>query len=136
MVFYEHLNNMLKECDSKTELLLFGDLNVNWIDKSSRKKLKEITDKFNLTQLVIGPTRITNSLQTQIDLIFTNRPVRITKSYNLITGMSDHNITLLVRKLTSKRFDNSSNPKSFHQRIPKNQIDNFDDYKQSSVSIH
>ncbi|KAK0142318.1 putative RNA-directed DNA polymerase from transposon X-element [Merluccius polli] len=125
-LFYEQLETMLKECDNKMELLLFGDLNCNWSIKSNRKKLKEITDKYNLTQLVEGPTRITNTSQTQIDLMFTNRPERITKSYNLITGISDHNITLLVRKLTSKRFDNTTKSKSTHQRIPKNEIDNLD----------
>jgi len=51
-----------------------GDFNINWGEKTGRKKLKEITNKFNFSQLIQGSTRITNSPKTQIDLIFTNRP--------------------------------------------------------------
>ena len=80
-----------------------GDSNVNWEDKSKRKNLKMIREKFQLEQLVKGPTRIAKCSSTQIDLIFTNKPERITKSYNLITGLSDHNLTLCVRKLTKNR---------------------------------
>ncbi len=105
-IFYEHLHNILKQCDGKKELILMGDFNINWDKKTERKKLKEITNKFNLSQLIQGPTRITNSSQTQTDLIFTNRPQRVTTSHNLLTGLSDHNITLLVRKLTRKKLQN------------------------------
>ncbi len=71
-----------------------GDFNLNWEDKIM-KKFKQITDGFNLVQMVKGPTRITNSTSTQIDLIFSNRPERITQSYNMITRLSDHNIVLI-----------------------------------------
>ena len=47
-----------------------GDFNINWEDNSSRKNLKCITYKFDLSQMINGPTRITNSTKTQIDLIF------------------------------------------------------------------
>ena len=80
-----------------------GDFNINWDKKKTeRKNIEDITNKCNLTQLIQGPTRVTNSSQTQIDLIFTNRPERITASFNMLTGLSDHNITLMVRKLTRK----------------------------------
>ncbi len=68
------------------------------------KKLKNITDYFNLTQLIEQPTRITNRSETKIDLLFTNRPERITKTYNLVTGLSDHNIILFSRKLKKTSF--------------------------------
>lgn len=73
-----------------------------------------------------GPTRVTSSSQTQIDLMFTNRPERIMKTYNLLTGISDHNITLLARKLTRKRFDSRVQTKCNSQRIPKNEMNNFE----------
>ena len=88
--FYDQLAEVLKECNHNKEILLMGDFNVDWEDKSKRKKLKAVTDKFHLDQLVKGPTRIAKCSNTQIDLIFTNKPERITKSYNLITGLSDH----------------------------------------------
>lgn len=66
-----------------------GDFNIDWEDKTNRKALKQITDNFDLTQLIIEPTRITTSSQTQIDLIFSNRPERVVKSFNLSLGSQD-----------------------------------------------
>lgn len=81
-----------------------GDFNINWEDKSSRKTLKHLTDDRKLTQLKNGPTRVTNSTRTQIDLIFSNRSERIVKSFNMLTGLSDHNMILIARKLNNKCF--------------------------------
>jgi len=103
-MFYDQLRNLLKEFDKNKELILFGDFNVNWIEKSNRKKLHEIVSQFDLSQLIQGPTRVTSSSQTQIDLMFSNKPERITKSINLLTGISDHNLILVVGKLTKRRF--------------------------------
>jgi len=35
-----------------------------------------------------------------IDFAFTNTPERIRTSYNLITGLSDHNMILIVRNFS------------------------------------
>ncbi len=83
---------------------MIGDFNINWNEKSNRKKLQEIVSNFDVIQLILGPTRITSSSETQIDLIFSNKPERITKSIHLLTGLSDHNLILVVRKLTKRRF--------------------------------
>lgn len=123
--FYDQLAEVLKECNHNKELLLMGDFNVNWEDKSKRKKLKNITEKFNLEQLVKGPTRITKCSSTQIDLIFSNKPERITKSYNLVTGLSDHNLTLCARKLTKNRFRNSETKRTIRQSIPRAKQEEF-----------
>ncbi len=96
-----------------------GDFNINWEDKSTRTNLKQITDSFDLKQLISGPTRITNSTKSQIDLIFTNRPERILKSCNMLTGLSDHNMILVTRKLTKKRFSSFVKKCEFFG-IPKN----------------
>lgn len=101
-----------------------GDFNSNWEDKSSRKNLKQIADNFDLIQLISGPTRITSSNRTQIDSIFSNRPERILKTFNMVTGLSDHNLSLVARKLTNKRFRPSvRDHESF--RIPKHKQENF-----------
>ena len=112
-----------------------GDFNLNWEDKTKRKKLKAITDKYHLEQLIKGPTRIAKCSSTQLDLFFTNKRERITKSYNLITGLSDQNLTLVARKLTKKRFQNITTiprhtnflciPKN-KQAIFDNEINNMD----------
>lgn len=91
---------MLNECDLDKEAILMGDFNINWEDKRARKTLKQTMTKFDFVQLVKGPTRITPTSKTQIDLVFSNRPERITKSFNFVTGLSDHNLTLISRKLS------------------------------------
>lgn len=123
--FYDELKKVLCQCDFKKEVIVMGDFNITWEDKS-RKKLKQITDGFNLVQMIKGPTRITNSTSTQIDLVFSNRLERIVKSYNMITGLSDHNMVLISRKLTSKRFNTHFSNKEF-SGIPKNKQDDFNE---------
>lgn len=59
---------------------------------------RKITDHFDLKQMINGPTRITNSTSSQIDLIFSNRAERILKTFNMLTGLSDHNLILVARK--------------------------------------
>ncbi len=79
-VFHEKLCTVLRECTSGNFVILMGDFNINWEDKSSKKALKQITDRFDLTQLVKGPTRITSTSSTQIDLVFSNKPERVIQS--------------------------------------------------------
>ena len=83
-----------------------GDFNIIWLDKARRKKLKDIAKTYQMIQMINKPTRITSSSQTLLDLIFTNKPVRIIKTYNLITGLSDHILTLAARKPTGSRYRN------------------------------
>ena len=102
--FYEKFEKLLKECNFNKEVIIMGDFNISWGEKSSRKNFKQITDKFDLMQLINGPTRMTYSTSTQIDLICSNRPERILKPYNMVTGLFDHNLTLVARKLSNKWF--------------------------------
>ena len=90
--FYEKLDNLLKQCNFQKEVIIMGDLNINWEDKQNRKNLKRVMGGMDLTQLIHGPIRITNSASTQIDLVFSNRPERILKSFNMLRGLSDHNL--------------------------------------------
>ena len=117
--FYSTLANMLKQCKQQKEVILMGDFNLNWEDKGKRKKLKAITDKYNLQQVIKGPTRVTKRSSTMLDLIFTNKPERVTKTYNLLTALSDHNLTLVARKLTKNRFQNTTHHTEIISRIPK-----------------
>lgn len=41
-----------------SELLVFGDFNVNWFDRSSSVD-KNLFDSINLTQFITEPTRVT-----------------------------------------------------------------------------
>ena len=46
--FYDKFKEMLKQCDFKKEVIVMGDFNIHWDDNSTRKKLQQIMDGFNL----------------------------------------------------------------------------------------
>lgn len=94
--FYTLLANILKQYSTK-ELIVMGDFNLDWLNKTRRKKLKDLTNSYHMTQLMRSPTRITSSTRTLLDLIFTTKLDRIIKTFNLLTGLSDHNLTLITR---------------------------------------
>lgn len=61
------------------KFIMMGDFNINWKDNYTGKRLKQITNGFQLFQLIQGLTRITkiiitNSTKTQKDYIFSNKP--------------------------------------------------------------
>lgn len=86
-IFYDQLNDILKHFNNCNEIILFGDLNVNWLYKTKRNDLKTIAGKYDLGQIIEGPTRLTKN-ESLIDLAFTNCPDCILKTYNLVTGLS------------------------------------------------
>ncbi len=106
--FYTTFKRLLQACDSKKEVILLGDFNCNWSDKTNRKGLKQIMDGLDFMQITEGPTRITTSSQTQIDLIFSNKPGRIVKTFNFITGLSDHKYNINVQKTYKEAFPSFS----------------------------
>ena len=106
----------------KNVIIFMSNFNINWKNKTCRRKLRD----HRLFQIIQGPTRGTQSSQTQIDLVFTNRPDRIIKSSNLLTGMYDHNVTLVVRKITKKRFKNHINVQQYNKKIQKSKQSNYD----------
>lgn len=117
---------ILKELNTLgKEVTVLGDFNVNWIDKNSRKRLKEIS-LYNFEQLIKGPTRLTKTSKTQIDLVFSNKSDRIIKSFNFITGRSHHNLVLIARKLNKNRFTFRINKKEAFYKISNKDLVHFD----------
>lgn len=116
----------LFECNFKKEVILVGDFDANWKDQTNRKRLKSLTNSFDLIQLIKEPTRITNSSETCIDLVFSNKHERIQKTFNIVTGLSDHNMILFSRKLAKNRFTRPPAEKSEQLRITKGEIKNLE----------
>lgn len=110
-VFYE-LSKLMKLVAHKSEVIVLGDFNIDWFNSGKRKKLKTLMTKFDFTQIIKGATRISKSSRAQIDLIFSNKNDRILKSYNFLTGLSDHNMILVARKLSKKRLLNINKTQS------------------------
>lgn len=113
--FYEQFKILLNSCNPNKDLIFLSDTNINWDCKQSRKRLKQIMDSHNLVQLIDQLTRITKTSKTRTDLIFTNKSDRIAKTYNLLTGISDHTLILFTSKLTKKtvyRYNSAPPPSS------------------------
>lgn len=108
VTFYHNFDDLLKALNHRSENMVLGDFNINWLDKNCKQKLKTVMSKHKLHQIIKEPTRIPKTSKTLIDLIFTNKPDRMSKTYNLLTGLSDHNMILIIRKLTKKRLQRLS----------------------------
>ncbi len=78
--------------------------------------------------MIEAPTCIKRNTQTLIDYIFTNKPERIIKTCNLVTGLYDHNMILIARKLTKKRLIRfiNRNQNSFKLEIPRKKLTEFE----------
>ena len=61
----------------RNELLIIGDLNFNMLNNDScspDNRLSEYCDRFQLTNIVTVPTRITDTSSTLLDVILTTHP--------------------------------------------------------------
>jgi exonuclease III len=95
--FLIQLDSILNLLDNpKTEYILCGDLNINYIGTSNKKtQLENMLNMYNLIGTVSFPTRITNTSFTAIDNIFVNKRNNYTiKPY--INELSNHDAQLLT----------------------------------------
>ena len=87
------------------EYYIMGDFNCNMLPASfynaNTQALLNITDIYNLKQLITEPTRITPLSRALIDVIFTNLPDNFTCSGVSHIGISDHGLTYVDRKISS-----------------------------------
>lgn len=90
---------------------IVGDFNINvaaTVPTMNSTSLSRIHSTFNLTVLPTGPTRITDTSSTTIDLLITDGPQYITKAKATSAGaISDHELVYLladvkVRKQTQR----------------------------------
>lgn len=79
--FYSNPDKILKLLKYDSEIIVFGDFNINWLDKNGKQKLKVVTSKYKLQQQTKGPTRLTRTSKILIDLLFTNKPERVIRTY-------------------------------------------------------
>lgn len=78
-----------------------GDFNCNMLPSSlnnvNTQALLNITDVYNLKQLVNEPTRVTPVSSTLIDVIFTSRPDNVSCSGVSHVGTSDYSFMFFVK---------------------------------------
>ena len=97
--FLEQLDCILNRLDnSKTEYIICGDLNINFLGNNNKKiKVENLLNTYNLIGTVSFPTRITNSSHSAIDNIFVDKKNNYTIKPH-INGLSDHDAQLITIK--------------------------------------
>ena len=85
------------------EIYILGDLNINLLvqNVSIAKKLQEIMELYQLTQIINDPTRITEFTKSLLDVCITSSPEKIVSSGVIHLGISDH--SLIINKNKGKR---------------------------------
>ena len=84
----EDLNNSVERIPHEAELTILGDFNIDVAAKKGssnfylKRKLFNFADLHSLKQLIISPTRITESSGTIIDLIFVNNHRIVDSDHN------------------------------------------------------
>ena len=96
--YLSQLSDIIKSVTSK-ELLILGDINLDWNDGSS-KSLKATALKLGLNQLIKEPTRIGKTRSSLLDLILTNQPSKYAMSGVIDAAISDHAFIYATRKVT------------------------------------
>ncbi len=123
------------------EILILGDLNCNYQDKTDHKEWKDLLSSFGLRQLIKAPTRITRLFSTLNDVICSNEPQNVSSATVIPAGLSDHELIACVRKMhnmkqkpreISCRNDSKYNRASFCEDLESRNFDHI----YSAVSIN
>ena len=88
---------------SNKELIILGDLNINYLKPSNHFNVKTLLTIWGLEQLIKQATRITTDTSTLIDVILTNRQNNISSSHIIPISFSDHDLIACIRKLNSQK---------------------------------
>ena len=93
--FAEEINNATSCHD--IEVLLAGDLNIDYKKEVPRFWINTL-ERFDLSQLVKTPTRVTAKSDTLIDHIYTNKPENICEIIVPYLALSDHYPVCVTRQ--------------------------------------
>lgn len=100
----DHLNDSLSQLPIESEIVVLGDLNVDFLLKREnfgynlKQKLKILANSNDLEQLINSPTRITDQSRTAIDLVLVNNSHQIVESGVIPSAISDHCIVYCTIK--------------------------------------
>ena len=87
---FDEIENLIQNIDGENkELILIGDLNCDLladVKLHHTNRFLDIENLFQLTQIILEPTRVTANTQTLLDLLLTNKPENINNFGVLIYG--------------------------------------------------
>ena len=101
---FEKIETLFQNLDNeRKELILVGDLNCDFIKNAANNQTKRLIDLINvfqLTQLIKEPTRITDTTATLLDVAIVSKPDNICRSGVLHIGISDYSLIYVCRKIS------------------------------------
>ena len=143
-------NDLIKIIDSaenlKLKFIIGGDINIDYLINSHTKTQYEtILSKYNLTQTVVGPTRISKKSKTCIDHIIVKDSTNAT-SYTINETLADHLAVLTCidtnknsknmnfRKETNRATEKTKEELCISKTLEDLKNHDWDDWKQSAIS--
>lgn len=93
--FIDEFESQLIECSFRADhLYCAGDININMLDvlQNDSRKLNSLFVSLNLTQLIVDPTRVTETSATLLDIILVSTPLLIRDSGVINSEISDHDM--------------------------------------------
>ena len=102
-VFIVNVTAALAKLSDDIELIILGDLNVDYGNKQKanlllKSKLQNFANLHNLDQLIECPTRVTVNNASLIDLIFVNNSHRVVNKGVIPLPLSDHSLVYCTIK--------------------------------------
>ena len=98
------IESFIKKLNSESkEVIIVGDLNCNMLDSSNfAMKNADLLNINQLTQLIVKPTKVTQTTSTLLDFCVTSLPEKInTYSDVFPIGVNDHNLIFVVCKINT-----------------------------------
>lgn len=111
--FFEKMREVVQSLPDKDEVIIMGDINIDYLGKKNlaTSKLYKWEKELLLDQIIRECTRVCETSQTCIDLIFTN--INFISDAGVIDlHLSDHKPVFLIKKKPR----NESNPKKLITR--------------------
>ena len=104
--FNKLFNDMLSIANTESkEVILMGDVNVNYLIARNNKEFKSVLELFGFKQLITKPTRNTNESNTLINIIASNNSSTISKTDVISTSIGDHDMVGCCRKINLLKFN-------------------------------
>ena len=100
---------------SGKDYILMGDLNCDLLTTTPHcytKRLNFICESFNLTQIITETTRITETSETLLDVIYCSNASKFCKSGVIHAGISDHSVIYAIIGKNKNKADSMLNTDS------------------------
>ena len=101
------MNTIDKVNADNKEIIIIGDLHINYLKNDDRRNLKDNIALLGLNQIVNKPTRVTKDSETLIHILLTNRPGNLCSVNMILSSLSGHDIIGCKRKVNNIKYSDN-----------------------------